>query len=242
MKKVLKKTKLSNLEVKPPFLFFVALFCSFGFSCSQTDIRIFSVQNGVIMPDNSFIGEIYDTKRSDSLTYDASNATPINLRVGNVSYTAKSVSFFGWDDEPGYNVIEISRNNDVVFVHKQVFPIIDFDDYRSDGTRNTLYATTLRPFSDNKYFIKAPLSNEATALIYAGWPYGTEPAPQLLIIVVTPTDVKIVFNQKMNIDSVTQSDYEFSMATRSELWLENKALIPSHTTYQQNGVLYLKNN
>ena len=239
--------------MKALFLFLLVVLSSI-LSCSQpsqSGVPIFSISNGKIISDSRFVDDFYDSQRADTLTYTTAASTPINVQVGNAVYTVRTARFIDWEDalgDPGYNVIEISKNDQVVFTHKQMDALTDFYDYTFGGFDN-LYGQSLRPFSNNNFFIEAPLSNEATALFFAGWPYGTSPAPQLLIIVVTPNDVQIVLNKNLNINSVVRSGYNFSMVVQSRFveWLDfamtkpvNEAVL--HTIFQHNGVLYFKDN
>jgi len=207
------------------------------FSYSQVIIPTFAaiiaeIKSGTIMPNNQFIDDFNNPQLANTSTYTASN--PVNVQVGNVTYTVKTAKFTGWGDaDPGYNVIEISKNNQIVFVHKQVDGLVNLYD--------NLYGQSLKPYSDNNFFIKAPFASEVTALIFAGWPYGGRPS-QLLIIGLTPKDVKIVYNKNMDINSITQSGYNFSMEVQSNVLDDGQGTAQTHTIYQSNGVLYFQNN
>ena len=199
---------------------------------------ILSINNGTININSSYLDSQYDDPDVLSLPY--TGIDPIPVTVGNTSYVVKTAKFtgLGWDGEPGYYVIEISINNQIKFVHKQNAGLT----YLNDGG----YGSRLNQYADsgNNSFIKVPLSNEATALIFLGWPYANDPC-QLLILVLTATDVKVVYNMPMNINSITQSGFNFSMITQSNVleWSPNggyQGTPITHTIYQQNGVLFLK--
>jgi hypothetical protein len=203
------------------------------FSYSQSGEPIFSVNNGVITPHSQFVDDFTDSQLVDTQTYTLSN--PVNFQIGDAAYVVRTAKFEGWVADPGYNVLEISRNNQIVFVHRQGDGLVNLI---NDG----LYGQSLRKYSDNDFFIKAPLSDTSTALIFPGWPYGTSPAAQLLIIVITPTDVKMVYNKNMSIRSATQSGCNFSMVLHSTTPEVGFGTPLIHTIYQQDGVLFFKNN
>ena len=99
------------------FLFIACLIVPI-LSCAQSGgTPIFSINNGIISSNSQFIDDFWDSQWANSLTYTASN--PISVQVENVVYTVKTAKFTGWEADPAYNVIEISRNNQVVFVRKQ---------------------------------------------------------------------------------------------------------------------------
>ncbi|MDR2906778.1 MAG: hypothetical protein LBU91_02165 [Bacteroidales bacterium] len=205
-----------------------------------SEIPMYSNTNGTIWPNNQFIDTSFNPQLANSQSYNAIN--PINVQVGSTKYTIKTAKFTDWGDaDPGYNVIEISKqitghslSPQGAFVHRQVMGLANlFDNF---------YGQSLKKYSNNNFFITVPLSTTATALIFPGESYGTQ-ASQLLIIVLTPSDVKTIFNKNMNINSITQSGYNFTMITQSNVIEGGSSETPiTHTIYQQDGVLFLKND
>lgn len=120
-------------------------------------------------------------------------------------------------------------------VHKQISSLETFDE-----TEN-FYEQSLKLHSDNNYFIKVPLSDNAMALIFVGWPYDSTPS-QLLIFVLTPTDVRMVYNKNMKINSITQMANNFSMIIQSNILDGGEGTPGLHTLWLKDGVLWFKNN
>jgi hypothetical protein len=203
-------------------------------SCAQSvGTAIFTIDNGTINSNSGYIDSPYNDPDMQFLTYTGQN--PIDIMAGNTSYIVKPTKFTGWENERIYSVIEVSKNNNVVFVYKY------WDGFTTFNDPINLDAPRLRQYADNDYFIKVALSNEATALIFVGWPYASDPE-QLFIVVLTPDDVKVVYNKPMIINSITQSGYNFSMITQSNVLEEGIGTPITHTIYQQDGVLYFKDN
>ena len=219
-------------------LVIICLLVPFLSCAQQIGNPMFSINNGIISTNSQFIDSYHDPEVAND-PYGSGNT--VGVQVGNVNYVIKTAIFtgFGWDNDPdpGYYIIEVSANNQIKFVHKQNSAFV---------TRDMEYqGFTLQQHADNDYFIKAPLSNEATALIFVGWSYANNPS-QLFIVVLTETDVKVVYNKPMVINSITQSGYNFSMATQSNVleWVNGaeQGTPITHTIYQQDGVLYFKDN
>lgn len=120
---------------------------------------------------------------------------PYQFTVGATTYTLKTCVFEDWDDyASGFNVISIYKDNHIEFELKQS----DLWTYAYGGGSSIDFRT----YTDNKYFIPAKLSPTAMALVFQGWPYGGD-MPYLTIVVATESDINVVFNKRMGLDSIT---------------------------------------
>lgn len=199
---------------------------------AQTGTPIFAINNGIISVNSQFIDPIYDAQRADSLSY--IGIDPVNVSVGDKTYTIKRAMFTDWlQYELGYTVIEVSYNNQTVLVHKQILSMELFNE-----TENA-YGQTFRPYTDNNYFIKVPLSDSATALIFVGWPYDSTPS-KLLILVLTPTDAKIVYYKNMYIDRIAKEADKFLMALQSNSLDSGEGTPEYHAIFNKDGILLFK--
>jgi len=191
---------------------------------AQNESPIFSINDGMLNSNRRYI----ETNDSANIGYTLRSVGQVE--VGNVVYTIRTAKFSGWDDEPGFNVVEISNGNQTVFQHKQIDALIAFDE--------DLYGQTLRRFSDNDQFITGRLSDETAIVLFVGWTYANTPS-QLLIIALTPEDVKTVYNKPANIISMTNEDYAFSMTIQTSV-PESDRRVPTHVIENRNGTLWIK--
>jgi len=191
---------------------------------AQNESPIFSITDGLIGNNPQYV----DTNDMVNAKYTLHVAGQVE--VGGVIYTVQTAKFAGWDVEPGFNVIEISRNGRGVFRHTQADGLITFDE--------GVYGPTLQRFSDNDCFITCRLSDEAVALLFAGWSYGNTPS-QLFIVVLTPDDVQVVYNKPANIIDMTNNVSNFSVSIQTSI-PDPDQRIPTYTIYKQEGVLWIK--
>ena len=63
--------------------------------------------------------------------------------------------------------------------------------YTGDPLYNSEYITTGK---SKAHFIQVPLDNKSFALLFGGWLYGIDDAPELVIVVVSGNKAKIVFD------------------------------------------------
>lgn len=191
---------------------------------AQNESPIFSLNGKSLCVNRKYISA------NDSCNAEYTLHTAGHVGIGDVVYTIRTAKFSGWDNEPGFNVIEISKGNRTVFRHRQTDGLIKLDE--------DLYGQTLKEFSDNDYFITSRLSDDVTILTFAGWSYGNTPS-QLLIIALTPEDVKTVYNKPANIISMSNRPNSISMDIQSYIpeFDERK---PTCTIYEKDGTLWIK--
>lgn len=204
---------------------FLLVFMTMSYSgYAQNESPIFSINDKSVCADQAYIS----TNDSCEVAYTPHTAGRVS--IGDVVYTIRTAKFSGWDNEPGFNVIEISKGDSTVFRHRQTDGLIKFDE--------DLYGRTLQRFSDNNYFIASRLSEDVTILIFAGWSYGNTPS-QLLMIALTPEDVKTVYNKPANIISMTNRTNRVSIDIQTSIpeFDERK---PACTIFEKDGILWIK--
>lgn len=158
-----------------------------------------------------------------------------DLKAGKTLYDIKVGRFNGWENEPGnFDVIEFYKNGTKVLTFKNQDGIV-----RLDNPRN-LYTSNLKHNSSNNYFIERDLTPNAKAIIFLGQHYGTD-LPNLIIFIATPNDVKLVYCEKMHINSIDSNPDSFSMLLQSNINEEGDPAI-THTIREKDGILWFKNN
>lgn len=88
--------------------------------------------------------------------------------------------------------------------------------------------------------MEADLSASTKILIFLGQHYGTD-LSKLIIFVVTPDEIKLVYNQKTAIVSIIKNNSQFAMVVQSNIPdEEEKAIL--HVIEMEKGILKFKNN
>lgn len=191
---------------------------------AQNESPIFFINDKSLCVNQEYI----DINNSANVSYTLHTVGQVS--IDDVVYTIRTAKFSGWDNEPGFNVIEISKGDRTVFRHQQTDGLIKFNE--------DLYGQTLQRFSDNNYFITSQLSEDVTILLFAGWSYGNTPS-QLLMIALTPEDVKTVYNKPANIISMTNWPNNISMDIQTYI-PEVDGRKPTCTIYEKDGILWIK--
>lgn len=155
---------------------------------------IFDIEStGFIFNNSLMIDDFNDKNVINKLEYRPDN--PFQFTVGSTTYTLKTCVFKEWDDfSYGFNVISIYKDNRLEFELKQA----ELWTYAYGGPSSLDF----RKYTNNEYFIPVKLSYNAVALIFQGWPYGGD-MPYLTIVVATESDIKLVFNKRMGLSSIT---------------------------------------
>jgi len=174
-------------------LLWVVIMSSAVFYCMSQN-AVFSFQGDTIVQNNAFIdsrplqtGEVRSLKGSESLPCQT------NLRVNLFRYSL-------WEEygEKGdFEVIQIKKNNTVLL------EVADRDSWNKIEPR-------FRSFTDNDYFIKVPINNSYTALLFIGTPWMSIP-PYLTIIVASDMDAKLVFNKSFYVRNIVLSPFAIEL-------------------------------
>ena len=187
---------------------------------AQPGIPIFEIgPQGTIETDASMIEPFYDMPSIDTLPYRLSYGR--SLSPGSKFLIA--TGYFKEMDETdrgtsGFTVIAIFSKGKKIFELRQP----EMWTHLYDGQTTMDY----RQYTDNRYFIPIPLSEQAVALAFVGWPYDSTPS-YLTIIVLTDNDAKLIFNKHMNINTIAQSDDSYVMELQANV-----------VEYDENGKLY----
>ncbi len=178
----------------------------------------------------------------NTLSYSLGSA--VSVTAGGSAWTIKTGRYKGWENEPGdFDVIEISKGGTRKLLYKSYLGIMKIID-----APNQWYASQMAPYSRNGYFIETSLSSTSKALFFLGQNYGSD-LSQLIIIVMTGNDVKVVFNRPMAIENINNTANNFSLTLESEIvevvdsdGTPTNEKSPTHTIYQQGQILYFRNN
>ncbi len=195
----------------------------------QESTPIFTInKNGVIIPNKRFISE-------DSISLPFSTDSIGYTSTSDTTYSIKTGRFKNWDNEPGdFDVIQFYKNNQLIFTYKDADGIVKWSNPENH------YAYPFNQYSANGYYMEADLSASTKILIFLGQHYGTDLA-KLIIFVVTPDEIKLVYNQKTAIVSIIKNNSQFSMVVQSNIPdEEEKAIL--HVIEMEKGILKFKNN
>lgn len=199
---------------------------------SQENISIFTHNvSGGIVTDTRFISPM-DGNLS-SLQFSTNNIDSIS--IGSSTYAVKTGRFNNWEKEPGnFDVIQFYKNNQLVLTYKDADGIVKLND------PSNLYSYSFRQHSNNGYFIDVKISNSITIIIFIGQHYGTD-LSKLIIFAITPNEVKLIYNQKVQINSMTKTSNSISITVQSNIPNEGEMAV-LHTIWSTDGVLKFKNN
>lgn len=201
--------------------------------------RIFALSNGVI---GGVRMEYLDTKNSREVTEPYKlNGIQLSASVAGTSWTIRTGRYNGWENEPGqFDVIEFSNNGVRRLLYGTYGGVVKINDPEN------LYTYPLSKYSNNGYFIEVPLTPNSKAIMFLGQHYGTD-LSRLSIFVVTPNNVKLVFNRQMAIREITNTARDFRMKLQTDIVDEYDSngnptgqKPPMSTIYRQNGVLYFE--
>jgi len=165
----------------------------------------------------------------------------ISMSVGTQNYDVKTGYFKEeWYETEygthGFTVITIYSGERKIFELRQP----EMWTHTYDGQTTMDY----RRYTDNRYFIPIPLSEQAVALAFIGWPYGGD-VPYLTIIVLTENDAKLVFNKHMGINTITRTDKSYLMKLNANIVEYDENARPFNEAIfnyleAKNGLLYFK--
>lgn len=210
----------------------------------QAQTPVFQLEsNGSITTNPSMIGPFYNDPGIKNLSPVLTSSTSVSIGARNFDVKAGYFEEEWYETERGkigFTVIAIYSGSRKIFELRQ--PEIWTHVYDGETTRN------YRKYTDNRYFIPITLSEQAVALAFLGWPYGGE-MPYLTIIALTDNDAKLVFNQHMGINAITQSGSSYTMELQANIveYDENGKLFDTpnnvpviHHLEAKNGLLYFK--
>lgn len=199
---------------------------------SQGNISIFTRNgSGGIVTDSRFISSMDGSLAS--LQFSTNNTGSIS--IGSSTYVVKTGRFNNWEKEPGnFDVIQFYKNNQLMLTYKDADGIVKLND------PNNLYSYSFRQYSNNGYFIDVKISDSLTIIVFVGQHYGTD-LSKLIIFAITPNEVKLIYNQKVQINSMTKTSNSISITVQSNIPNEGEMAV-IHTIWSTDGVLKFKNN
>lgn len=193
---------------------------------SQSSEPIFTITQDTIKNNDKFIIPFFfeDEKTTSHLfRFDS-----ITSKSGQYSYTVKLSNYEGCENDGGYfRIIEIISNNKTLLQLRQ-----------SDGWN--ILPRSVITFSPNKYFLTIHLNENTTALVFTGYPYNNEPE-LITIIVLHKNTAKLVFNQNMLINKMSQENELFCLTLHDSV-IEYLGHKNANTTnilqiWKENGTL-----
>lgn len=211
---------------------------------AQKELRVFRIDsNGLIEPNPTMIAPFYDDPGINNSSSVLTSSTSISIGAQNFDVKTGYFEEEWYETErgkTGFTVIAIYSDSQKIFELRQP----EMWTYTYDGKSMTDY----REYTDNRYFIPIPLSEQAVALAFVGWPYGGD-TPRLTIIALTDSDAKLVFNKNMDINAITQTDNSYIMELQANIVecgedgkpFDTPNNVPNiHYLEAKNGVLYFK--
>lgn len=211
-----------------------------SFMTAWAQVPIFSIADGRVVVDDSFVEDNYLDVSALSYTM---VVEPMTVDVGRAKWKVRAGRFDGWDDEPGdFDVVEASVDGAEKF-------ILTADDgiARIAPEKDGYYSSLFADRSPNGHFIEVALTEKSKALVFLGQHYGAD-ISRLFIVVLTERDARLVYNLRMDIQAIDMAAGNFSMLLKSEIeeWNEETNTpweeSPTHTIYRDNGILYFTDN
>lgn len=206
------------------------IICSPSFS--QQNIPLFTyTQDGNVIPDNRFISAIDNTL--SSLPF--STVYTSSISIDSTTYNIKTGRFINWNDEPGdFDVIQFFKNDQLILTYKDADGIVKLNNPKN------LYSYPFNQYSKNGYFIDVRSSDKIEFLFFIGQHYGTD-LPKLIIFAVTQKEIKLIYNQTVQINSITKTENHISFVLQSNMPNDNEMPV-THTIWSYEGTLNFKNN
>lgn len=167
-------------------VFLVACFYSHG----QTGEAIYSIINDDIVEKPKFIDSNPIDNSSSVEPYIPYGCDSVSADYG--SFYVKLSKYSGYNDEPGFNVVEIQRNNLTIFKLEN-----------SNGYANL---SSYVP-SEHLNFSWVKLSPVTCALIFNECIFASQPS-MVSIVVIHKNEAKLVFNKPLFIHSISKSTTE----------------------------------
>lgn len=190
-------------------------------SFSQNAVNIYTLSDGAIDVNTDF--------QAKSNIGNSTGITPYK-EIGTVSFVANSrnytlsvLNYNGWENDGGdFRVIRLYNNGNL---------LLEFADAEAWRKPYREYSNNYSTLTD--YCIIYPMENDATALIFEGYPWSSQ-APLLTIIVIKDNDAKVVFNQSWVIESFIPHSKGFELIIEKE-YLEydnsNSQYLDRHRIY-----------
>lgn len=199
---------------------------------AQENTSIFTYnESGEIVTNSRFIS-LADNSLS-SLRFSANNVATTS--INETTYVVKTGRFNNWENEPGdFDIIQFYKNNQLILTYKDADGIVKLNNSSNP------YANSFNRYSSNGYFIEVALSDTTKIIVFVGQHYGTD-LSKIIIFAVTRNEVKLVYNQKVQINSMTKTNNSILMVVQSNIPNENDELI-THTIWSDKGVLKFKDS
>lgn len=202
--------------------------CSSSFS--QQNIPLFTYnETGDIVPNSRFISSTDNTL--SSLQFVTTHTSSVS--IDSTTYNIKTGRFMNWNDEPGdFDVIQFFKNDQLVLTYKDADGIVKLNNPKNQ------YSYPFNSYSQNGYFIDVRLSDKTGLLFFIGQHYGTD-LPKLIIFALTRKEIKLIYNQKVQINSITKTENHISLVLQSNIPNDNEMPV-THTIWSQDETLNFK--
>ena len=194
---------------------------------TQTGI-IFTYNGDSIVRKSAYINPL-DSNPDKGPTYTVDSST---VTVDKNNYTVKLQNYnLARDDAGYYRIINILYNG------QNILNLAQFDGWDKIPSYLQTYKTT-------DFYFEMPLSDEATALIFVGWPYNSEPE-QMTIVVLYKGKATMVLNKQYAITAVTKNGSDLSFDIQSEIqeWVNDDQPYNNPATlriWAEDGILKLR--
>ncbi|MBQ4524944.1 MAG: hypothetical protein IJA00_02555 [Bacteroidaceae bacterium] len=183
--------------------------------------NLYSFVNGNIQVRNTSFVSLNVGNYTNITPY--SNVATYTFTSYSETYELKLQNYKGWETDGGdFRVIRLYNNGNL---------LLEFADAEAWRKPYREYSNNYSTLTD--YCIIYPMENDATALIFEGYPWSSQ-APLLTIIVIKDNDAKVVFNQSWVIESFIPHSKGFELIIEKE-YLEydnsNSQYLDRHRIY-----------
>ena len=167
----------------------------------QAEETVYTFSNGDIHVNENF--------KTCSNIGDIAGITPFKeigtavFTANSQSYRLKTLNFNGWRGDGGnFRIVRLYNNANM---------LLEFiDDYAWRDPFSEFKESISQFASFNDYCIVYPLENNATALIFEGFSWGSQ-VPLLTIIIIKNNNAKVVFNQSLAVQKFSAAMKGFQL-------------------------------
>lgn len=167
----------------------------------QAEETVYTFSNGDIHVNENF--------KTSSNIGDIAGITPFKeigtavFTANSQSYRLKTLNFNGWRGDGGnFRIVRLYNNANM---------LLEFiDDYAWRDPFSEFKESISQFASFNDYCIVYPLENNATALIFEGFSWGSQ-VPLLTIIIIKNNNAKVVFNQSLAVQKFSAAMKGFQL-------------------------------
>ena len=182
--------------IKPLILAGLSLSIANSALAQTSPENIFSYSGDSIATNSNYIDPFYWIYEHDP-TYAVADYN-LTSQNGQYNYQIKLSNYIGTEGDGGYfRVIDILHNNQNILSLKQ-----------SNGWDKVIRGW--EPYRTTEYYIASPLSPEATAVVFVGYPYNSEPE-LMTIVILYKGQAKLVLNKNYALSQIVKTDSEFAL-------------------------------